>query len=111
MQSLQCFVEDDVRTDEPFIALVRLMQSSVVVRGPHLSILRKIAPGAYVQIHVDALTWAVKKAAALAEDDSSAARDRVATMFKGLACLLAGLSGKEALAMYVPCWTLERPRY
>lgn len=98
-QSLAAYVDGDVSTSEPFLALTRLMQNSVVVRGAHLSILRKLASPAYVRIHTNVIAWTIKKAAALEDTQQSAAKDRAALAFRGLANIVAGLNGKEALAM------------
>lgn len=114
VQAAEAYINGDVATDEPLMGLSRLLQNAIIVRGPHLTVVRQIASSSYISIHTETIRRAITKAANLDQNDQATARDRVASIFRGLAQLVAGLGGKEALSMCVlrsrPARTLVESR-
>ena len=92
------YLDGKVPAEDQLLALARQLGSAIVVRGPHLSIAKRIDSDALVRIHLDTIADAIAKGAAVdADADESPAPAFV--LFKALGLMLAGITGREALTI------------
>ncbi|KAG0141898.1 hypothetical protein CROQUDRAFT_82784 [Cronartium quercuum f. sp. fusiforme G11] len=94
-ESFELFINDETATEEQFIRLSKLLQSSIVIRGARLSVKAVLDSQAYIVLHTTCIEWLVKKASNLETDVE--AESKWAVMFKGLMHLVPGLDGRAAL--------------
>ena len=92
------YLDGKVPAEDQLLALARKLGSAIVVRGPHLSIAKRIDSDALVRIHLDTIADAIAKGAAadVGADESPAP---AFVLFKALGLMLAGITGREALTI------------
>ncbi|CAD6887518.1 unnamed protein product [Tilletia laevis] len=84
-------------TDANFLALSRAVSSMLVLRGPHLTILRAVSSSALIQLHVDGIKYAVQKAKEGADEDIEITTKRAPGFFRGLLYMMASMQARDAL--------------
>ncbi|KAE8214306.1 hypothetical protein CF327_g2267 [Tilletia walkeri] len=84
-------------TDSNFLALSRAVSSVLVLRGPHLTILRAVSSSALIQLHVDGIKYAVQKAKDGADEDIEITTKRAPGFFRGLLYMMASMQARDAL--------------
>ncbi|GAA5919670.1 hypothetical protein JCM1841_005220 [Sporobolomyces salmonicolor] len=84
-------------TDEYLVSFGRNLVQVAVVRGAQLAIVGSIPAEDHLRVHVDSLTFIVRKLAHFEETKRKEDRIKALSFFKALAHLLFGLDGKSAL--------------
>jgi cohesin complex subunit SA-1/2 len=81
------------------LSLAKLLSSSFVVRGPQLSIVRRLDSQFIIQIHNALLTWIGKRLAVYEANKDKKAIKKAVQFFKVLVPLLVGVDNRDALKM------------
>ncbi|GAA5880996.1 hypothetical protein JCM1840_007214 [Sporobolomyces johnsonii] len=95
--AFETYLDSSEDTDEHLISLGRNLVQVAVVRGAQLAIVSSIPAEDHLHVHVDSLTFIVKKLAHFEETKRKEDRNKALSFFKALAHLLFGLDGKSAL--------------
>ena len=90
----------NIQDEESVQVVSRLLLSCITVRGPRLSIAKRL-PGEYaVKLHSDLIDYTLSKYLTLKEQNKVPERNMAITMFKALTTLSLVLEAQDALKMY-----------
>lgn len=71
----------------------------LIIRGAQLSVVRRLESEHVVDIHIQALSWLVKRIATYEGAKNKKARSKSITFFKVLLSLLGAIDNRDALKM------------
>lgn len=98
-QSFTLFL-DDIESDETHtLALSKILSGCLVIRGPQLSIVRRLDAKYVVDLHLTALSWTVKQITTYQTSSNKRMRNKAIIYFRILVPLLANITSQDALKM------------
>lgn len=98
-KSFSLVLDSVVRTEDHSISLAKQLSSSFVIRGAQLVVLRRLESQHIVQIHIQLLTWIIKRISSLDVNENKKQRASSVLFFRVLSALLKGVENRDALAM------------
>lgn len=81
--------------------VTRVLGTATLVRGPQLSIVKKLPREDHARIHTDSIAYIVERLTRYVDSEQEDQAANAIRLFKPLAHLLTGLDGKGALIMFV----------
>ncbi|KAK0568014.1 cohesin complex subunit [Tilletia horrida] len=97
-QSFELYLADGKHSSESnFLALARAISSVLVLRGPHLTILRAVSSNALTQLHTNAITYVVQRTKDGVEEDLESVVKRAPGFFRALVYMLPSMTASDAL--------------
>ncbi|KZT43430.1 hypothetical protein SISSUDRAFT_1040461 [Sistotremastrum suecicum HHB10207 ss-3] len=89
---------DDIEPDETHtLALAKILAGCFVIRGPQLSIIRRLDAKFVVDLHLTALSWVVKQIASYQTSSNKRMRNKTIIYFRVLIPFLATIKSQDAL--------------
>jgi cohesin complex subunit SA-1/2 len=101
VQAYTLVLDGLVRDESNATHLAKLLSNCFIVRGTHLSILRRISAQHIIQIHTNLLTWVSKRLAAYENNKNKSSFKAAVAFLRVLVPLLATLGSRDALKMCV----------
>lgn len=92
-------MDGDVEEDQ-LLALAKVLSGILVVSGPHFKILARMSSEAFTSIHMDLLDWLIKVVGGHVDKGNKPKLRKALAIFKALPPLLAGATGRDALATH-----------
>lgn len=99
-QAFSLYLEDVVRTDSCTVALAKALTPAFLLRGPQLTIIRRLASEHLVAVHTGLITWIVKQIQTSEASDNMKMKRKALAFFKAFVPLLTSADSRDALAMY-----------
>ena len=98
-QSFSLFLDRVATSETHTLALAKLLNTCLIVRGAQLSILKRLDSSLVVAIHTGSISWIVKRIATYENNFNRRARSQALLFFKALSSLLSAVESKDAHSM------------
>lgn len=97
----QLHVSSEADLSDKLTDLARLLSNATLARGALLKIVKQLPAVKHAKIHIDLINWTVDRIAQFEDADAKTSRDKTLCLFKALTILVFGLTGAQALKVYV----------